>query len=152
MGFTASCLASLRALWLHSTGDVGAVQPPQTTCRSQSSIARENKYPCLPQKAEPLPAVHQELLGQLWEQVDRQKSHCGTVLVPMPATSRGLSEPWVKADTRQGEGTRGRAPQVWWSAACVTPHVKPMRSWQQLVLISHFTSRMKISSQEGWSP
>lgn len=83
MGFTASCPALLRALWLHSTGGVGAVQPPQTTCRSQSSIARENKYPCLPQKAEPLPAVQQELLGQLGEQVDRQRPHCGTVLFPV---------------------------------------------------------------------
>lgn len=105
MGFTASCPALLRALWLHSTGGVGAGQPPQTTCRSQSSIARENKYPCLPQKAEPLPAVQQELLGQLGEQVDRQRPHCGTVLFPVPATPRGVREPWVKADPWQGEGT-----------------------------------------------
>lgn len=108
MGFTASCPASLKALWLHSTGGVGAVQPPQTTCRSQSSIARENKYPCLPQQAEPLPAVHQGLLGQLWEQVDRQRPHCGTVLLPVPATPKGLREPWVKGDTWKGEGTQER--------------------------------------------
>lgn len=108
MGFTASCPASLKALWLCSTEHVGAVQPPWTTCRSQSTIARENKDPCLPQKAEPVPAVHQELLGQFLEQVDRQRPHCGTVLYPVPATPTGLCEPWVKADTWQGEGTRGR--------------------------------------------
>lgn len=125
-----ACPALLKALWLHSTEDVRAVQPPWTTCRSQSSIARENKDPCLPQKAEPFPAVHQELLGQLQEQLDRPQH--GTVLFPVPAIPRGLSEPWVKADTWQGEGTRGRdqgrALQVWLSAACATPHVKPMRS------------------------
>lgn len=105
-----------------------AVQPPRTTCRSQSSIARENKDLCLPQKAEPLPAVHQELLGQFQEQVDSPRPHCGTVLFPVPATPMGLSELWSKQTHGKGKGPGGSALQVLLSAACATPHVKPRRS------------------------